>query len=71
MEYRTMRFEVTQANGVVIEREFLIQRRYDLPDQLEVLFLSNGFRVDGVFGGYYREEPRPESEQLMYVLKRA
>ena len=70
-EYRTLTFEVSRANRTVVEKEFLVQRRYDLPHQLEVLFSTNGFSVESVFRGYQHEEPQPKSEQLLYVLKRS
>ena len=70
-DYQSKRFEITAPGGSVTNKEFTIQRRYTLPDQLEKLFADNGFAIEGVYGGYRREAPTAKSEQMMYVLRKA
>ncbi len=70
-DFQKKRFEITTPDGSVTNGEFTIQRRYTLPDQLEKLFVDNGFAIEGVYGGYRREAPQADSEQVMYVLKKA
>ncbi len=69
MERRKHIFQVTAPDGTVTTREFVIQRRYFFPEELQRLFAANGLAVVEVFGGYRREPPQPASEQLMYVLR--
>ncbi len=71
MEYQKKRFEITAPNETVTNKEFMIQRRYTLPDQLEKLFVDNGFAIEGVYGGYRSEAPQADSEQMMYVIQKA
>ena len=70
-DYQSKRFEITAPDGSVTSKEFMIQRRYTLPDQLEKLFADNGFAIEGVYGGYRRKAPSAKSEQMMYVLRKA
>ncbi|MCH7654078.1 MAG: methyltransferase domain-containing protein [Chloroflexi bacterium] len=70
-DYQSKRFEITAPDGSVTSKEFMIQRRYTLPDQLEKLFADNGFAIEGVYGGYGKEAPKAKSEQMMYVLRKA
>ena len=68
IEYRFQRFEIESPNGELRVKEFTVERRYTLADDLERLFLSHGFKVSEVFTGYRGEPPQPDSEQLVYVL---
>ena len=68
MEYRFQRFEIESPNGELQVKEFTVERRYTLADDLERLFLSHGFKVSQVFTGYLGEPPQPDSEQLVYIF---
>ena len=69
-DYQKKRFKITAPSGSVTNKEFTIQRHYTLPDQLERLFADNGFAIEGVYGGYRREAPKVDCEQMMYVLQK-
>ena len=69
IEYRTHSFEVVQRDGPVRKSQYTVQRRHFFPPEIEELFSDNGFSVDDVSTGYEREQPRPSSEQRMYVLR--
>ena len=68
MEYRFQRFEIETPDGETRLKEFTVERRYTLADDLERLFGSPGFEALDVFTGYNGETPEPDSEQLVYVL---
>jgi hypothetical protein len=68
VEYRFQRFEIESPNGELQVKEFTVERRYTLADDLERLFLSHGFKVSQVFTGYLGEPPQPDSEQLVYIF---
>lgn len=69
-EYRTHVFEITTPDRATTKKEFITQRHYAFPDQLEEVFSQTGFHIEDVFGGYKKESPQPRSEQLLYVLKK-
>ena len=70
LDHQKKRFQITTPGGTVRNKEFTIERRYTLPDQLEKLFGDNGLAIDGVYGGYRRGVPQADSEQMMYVLRK-
>ena len=69
-DYQGKQFEITAPDGSVTKKEFTIQRRYTLPDQFEKLFTDAGFVIEGFYGGYRRDAPEADSEQMMYVLRK-
>jgi len=69
IETRRHIFEATQGDGTVVRREFQTRRRYFFADELDQLFADNGFTVEAVFTGYEKAPPKPDSEQLVYVLR--
>ena len=68
MEHRFQRFEIETPDGEMRIKEFTVERRYTLADDLVRLFGSHGFEALDVFTGYNGETPEPDSEQLVYVL---
>jgi putative hydrolase of the HAD superfamily len=70
IESRRHQFEVMRRDGTVVRKEFTTRRRYSFRTELDALFATRGLSVDDVFGGYERQPVRPDSEQLVYVLRR-
>lgn len=70
IEYRRHIFEIVKADGTVSKKEFVTKRRYSYQMELNALFLENGFVLEDVFTGYDKKEAVPDSEQLLYVLKK-
>jgi len=68
IQNRQHTFEVLLANGQTQKHAFTIRRRYLFREQLELLFLTHGFVVEDLFGGYQREPVGDRFEQLIYVL---
>ena len=69
-EYQQHIFEIVQPNDTTVRKEFITQRRYSFPTQLEYIFSDSGLYVDSVFSGYKKDEPTPKSEQLLYILRK-
>lgn len=71
IECRRHIFEITEPDGTVPKKEFITKRRYTFRPELEQLFLDKGFSVESVFSGYDKKKAEPDSERLVYVLRRA
>ena len=70
IECRQHIFEVTEPGGRVSKKEFATKRRYTFRFELEQLFSDSDLLVESVFSGYDRKKAEPDSERLVYVLRK-
>ena len=69
IETRRHLFEVARRNGTIIRKEFVTQRRYSFPTELDALFAGCGLQKEDVLSGS-GDMASGGSERLIYVLRK-